>query len=101
MKCCWMDHPALLCLQEWPRAAEQGFCGMQVLAEVAMLEFNIKTHIIQTAVFSVSFEVLAGVFWAAEAGRRKVNYFLGGFNFNLLLRQKEEMQGKDSFSCTL
>lgn len=51
--------------------------------------------------FSVSFEVLASVLRAAGAGRRKANYFLGGFNLNSLLGQKEEMQGKNSFSCTL
>lgn len=71
--------------------------GLQVLRKVTVLEFNITIHIIQTGIFSVSFGVLASVFWAAEAGRRKVNYF----NFNLLLGPKEEMQGKDSFSCTL
>lgn len=60
-----------------------------------------NTHHTNRDFFSISFEVLASVFWAAGAGRRKVNYFLGGFNFNLLLGQKEEMQGKDSFSCTL
>lgn len=51
--------------------------------------------------FSISFEVLVSVFRAAGAGRRKVHYFLGGFNLDLLLGQKEEMQGKDSLSCTL
>lgn len=34
-------------------------------------------------------------------GRREVDYFLGSFNFNSVLGQKEEMQGNDSFSCTL
>lgn len=66
-----------------------------------MPEFNTKIHIIQTGIFCISLEVLASVFWAAESGRREVDYFLGSFNFNSVLGQKEETQGNYSFSCTL
>lgn len=63
---------------------------LQLLRKVARPEFSVKIHIVQAGTSAVSFDILATVFWAAEAARRKVNYFLGGFNFNVLLGQRKK-----------